>query len=278
MKKPLFVSIFSAAVLLSANCAFGLTASEFVAKYDNQFSEGKWVMVLVKLSGEPQRNDPVSRAKEIRYLQTVVLKFIHFAGARNVVSDTQENQFTAKMTTSLVDKISERSDVVSITILDHKETNSCDTFSKGANLSGCYLYGVNLENADLRNVDFTNANLKAANLSGANLSGANLQRVFLRDSILNGANLSNANLSFAKLINAEMKNADLTNVNFYKAVLYRSDLTASDLINVDLRYATLTSTNLSFTNLSGANLGESGTWLTNLNHCRNHKICERISK
>ena len=276
MKKLLFVSIISVAVLLSANYAYGLTASEFVAKYDNEFSEGKWVTVFVKVSGKPQSDDPTIRAKEVRYLQTAVLKFIHFAGARNVVSDTQENQFTATMTTSLADKISKRSDVVSITILDNdtKETKSCYSITKGANLSGCNLYGINLQNADLRNVDFTNANLKATNLSGANLSGANLQRAFLRDSNLNGANLSNANLSFAKLINAEIKNADLTNVNFYKAFLYRSDLTASDLTDADLRHATLTHTNLSYTNLSGANLGEAGIWGTNFNNCKNHKICE----
>lgn len=245
------MSIISVAVLLSANYAYGLTASEFVAKYDNKFSEGKWVTVLVKVSGNPQSYDLTIRAKEVRYLQTAVLKFIHFAGARNVVSDIQENQFTATMTTSLADKISKRSDVVSITILDSdtKETKSYYSITKGANLSGCNLYGINLQNADLRNVDFTNANLKATNLSGANLS-------------------------FAKLINAEIKNADLTNVNFYKAFLYRSDLTASDLTDADLRHATLTHTNLSYTNLSGANLGEAGIWGTNFNHCKNHKICE----
>ena len=61
--------------------------------------------------------NPADRAKEIRYYQSGVLKFIHFAGAINVVSDQNENQFTATMTKKLADHISQRPDVISVTIL-----------------------------------------------------------------------------------------------------------------------------------------------------------------
>jgi len=93
------------ALLLTVNFALGLTASEFAAKYQDQFAKGEKVRVLVKVKGEPSTDDPVKRAKEIRYYQAGVLKFIHFAGATNVISDPLKNQFTGTITTSLAEKI-----------------------------------------------------------------------------------------------------------------------------------------------------------------------------
>jgi len=217
------------------NPAFATTASEFVAKYQNQFSEGEKVKVLVKVKGTPTYDDPSKRAKEIRYYQSGVLKFIHFAGAINVISDTQHNQFTAIITTSLSEKIATRHDVISVTIIDAvgSPTKLCSPIEPGANLAGCDLYGTNLRNADLRGVNFTEANLKGADLTGADLSGADLSSAFLKYALLNEANLSDADLSFAKLIKAEITNANLTNSSFYGATLYSSDFTNSDLTNVD---------------------------------------------
>ncbi len=258
------------------NLAFATTASEFVAKYQNQFSEGDKVKVLVKVKGTPTYDDPFKRAKEIRYYQSGVLKFIHFAGAINVISDTQDNQFTGLMTKTLAEKIATRSDVVSVTILDviAQSTQLCSPIEPGANLAGCDLFGINLRNADLRGVNFTEANLKGADLTGADLRGADLSSAFLRYALLNGADLSNADFSFAKLIRAEITNANVTNAIFYAATLYRADFTNSDLTNVDLRYSILTYSILASTNLEGANLDNSGTWATNLNDCYNHPICE----
>jgi hypothetical protein len=262
--------------LASITYAYGLTASEFVAKYGDQFSHGEQITVLVKVKGEPQSSDPAKRAKEIRYYQGGILKFIHFAGATNVISDTVKNQFTAIMTTTLAEHIATRYDVLSVSVIDTNEKigkNRCSIIGPGANLSGCDLYGV-LFKKDLRGVNFANANLRGADLQGADLSGADMRLANLKSALLNEANLTNANLAFAKLIRAEITNADLTNVNFYRATLYHSDFTNSDLTNVDFRYSILTYAILANTNLKGANFENSGTWATNLNHCYNHKICE----
>jgi hypothetical protein len=263
-------------LLASVNFAYGFSASEFVAKYKDQFKEGEKITVLVKVKGEPESTDPAKRAKEIRYLQRDVLEFIHYADAINVVSDTKKNQFTATMTTSLAQHIATRNDVLSVTVIDTNqkvEPKSCSVIRQGANLSGCDLYGV-IFPKDLRGTNFTNANLKGADLQDADLSGADMRRSYLKSALLNGANLTYANLAFAKLIRTEVTNADLTNVNFYKATLYRSDFTNSDLSNVDFRYSVLSYAILANTNLQGANFENSGTWATNLNDCYNHKICE----
>jgi len=205
MKRLIIFTIICGFSLLF-NPAFGTTASEFVAKYQNQFSEGEKVKVLVKVKGEPTYDDPLKRAKEIRYYQSGVLKFIHFAGAINVISDTQDNQFTAIMTRTLAEKIATRSDVISVTILDGiiQSTQLCPPIEPGANLAGCDLYATILRNADLRGVNFTGANLKGADFTGADLRGADLSSAFLRYALLNDADLSNADFSFAKLIRAEI--------------------------------------------------------------------------
>jgi len=270
------ILMITISVLLAYNYAYGFTASEFVAKYKDQFSSGEQIKVLVKVKGESSTEDPTKRAREIRYYQSGVLKFIHFAGAKNVISDTWHNQFTGSMTLSLAEYVSTRYDVISVTVIETNEqigVNSCSVIEPGANLSGCDLYGVILGD-DLRDVNFTNANLKGADLEGADLSGADMRGSFLKSALLNQANLTNANLAFANMIRAEVTNADLTDANFYRATLYRTDFTNSDLTNVDFRYSILTYAVLANTNLEGVNFENSGTWGTNLNHCYNHEICE----
>ena len=273
------ISLFVISFLITSNVAFGYTASEFVAKYQNQFSEGEKVKVLVKVKGEPVNKEPAKLAKEIRYYQSGVLKFIHLAGATNVISDTKHNQFSAIMTTSLAEKIATRYDVISVTIIDTVDvsTQLCFQIEPGANLSGCDLYAARLRYADLRGVNFTNANLKGADLTGADLSGADLRSAFLRYAQLDYANLSNANFSFAKLIRAEITNANLANASFYRATLYQSDFANSDLTNVDFRFSILTHANLSFTNLDGVDFEGAGTWNTNLNQCTNHEFCKEYN-
>ncbi len=262
-------------LVVSMNSAYALTASEFVSKYQNQFTEGEKIRVLVQVKGEPSTYDPAKRAKEIRYYQAGVLKFIHFAGAVNVISDTMKNQFTATMTTSLAEKISTRYDVISVTLINqgNQIRKLCAPIRPGADLSGCDLFAARLPYADLRGINFSGANLKGADFTGADLSGADMRGAFLRYAMLNEANLTNANLSFAKLIRAELVDADLTGANFYRATLYRSDFTNADLTNVDFRYSILTYAILADANLEGAKLQGAGTWSTNLNNCYNHEIC-----
>ena len=257
--------------------AYGMTASEYVSKYGYKYSEGEKIRVLVHVQGESTEENPAKRAKEIRYYQAGVLKFIHFAGAINVVSNTLDNSFTATMTTSLAEKISTRYDVKSVAVIDeqgNKIRNLCSPYVPGADLSGCDLYAVNFSGMNLQNTNFSGANLKGANFEGANLSEANLQGAFLRHSILNGANLTNADLSTSKLIGAELVDSDLTGANFYRASLYRADFTDSNLSNVDFKYSILTYAILANTNLQGADFDKAGTWSVNLNGCYNHEICE----
>ena len=263
-------------MLTTGSSVYGMTTSEFASKYNNQFEEGEKIQVLVHVKGDASSDDPAKKAKEIRYYQAGVLKFIHFAGAVNVVSNTEDNSFTAIMTMSLAEKISTRYDVKSVVVIDdngNKVRNLCLPYGPGANLAGCDLYGVDFHNMNLGGANFSGANLKGANFEGADVSNADLRGAFLKYSILNGVNLTNANLAFSKLIRADVTNADLTGANFYRAYLYDSDFTDSDLTNVDFRYSMLTYAILVNTNLEGANLENAGTWNTNLNHCYNHEIC-----
>ena len=101
-------------LLLFSSPAFGYTASKFVSDYGEDLSEGPKIKVLVKVKGEPESKDPAKRAKEIRYLQSAVLKFCSFAGATNVKSNSWNNEFTAIVTTSLAQVLEKRSDVISV--------------------------------------------------------------------------------------------------------------------------------------------------------------------
>ena len=113
--------LFVFSFLFTANVAFGYTASEFAAEYSDDLSHGEKIKVLVEMKGEPQSDDPIKRAKEIRNLQSGVLKFIHFAGATNVKSDLWNNEFTAIVTTSLAEVLEQRNDVISIEIIQGVE-------------------------------------------------------------------------------------------------------------------------------------------------------------
>ncbi|MGI9567901.1 MAG: hypothetical protein ACR2LL_12950 [Nitrosopumilus sp.] len=126
MKKYLcfFALFLSFTLILVLSPVFGDTASKFSSDYGSELSKGQKVTVLVKVLGEPESDSPQKRAKEIRYLQSAVLKFCSFAGATNIVSDTHSNQFTATVTTSLAKALEKRSDVISVTVLEDisKET------------------------------------------------------------------------------------------------------------------------------------------------------------
>ena len=275
--KYLIITIFSIILLLNLNVAYAYPAKVFDQKFGKTLEEGERFKVLVKVVGEPQSQDPNIRSKEIRYLQSSVLKFCHYAKATNVKSDTWENQFTADVTQALVEILSKRHDVISIQkiedIKDNEDKKDCSNFVPGADLSGCDLYAVRIRNADLRGIDLSYANLKGADFTGSNLSGANLNNAFLRYANLDKVDFTNADLSYSKMWRAFVTGADLTNANFYGATLYRSDFTGSTMINTDLRFSILTSADLSFVNLDGANLDGAGTWATNFNHCYNHPIC-----
>jgi len=115
-----YLSIFAIlfGFLLISNPAFGYTASKFVADYGEDLSKGQKINVLVNVRGEPESENPAYRAKEIRQLQSAVLKFCNFAGATNVKSDLWNNEFTAMVTTSLAQVLEERSDVISIKVIE----------------------------------------------------------------------------------------------------------------------------------------------------------------
>ena len=129
MKGLLFVALFFS-FLLVLNPAFGYTTSKFYADYGNDLSQGQKITVLVKILGEPESENPQKRAKEIRHLQSAVLKFCSFAGAINVRSDTWNNEFTATVTTSLAKVLEKRSDVISITILEDGQKSTKENLDK----------------------------------------------------------------------------------------------------------------------------------------------------
>jgi len=115
-----YLSIFAIlfGFLLVSSPAFGYPASKFVSDYGYELSEGQKIKVLVQVKGEPESEDPAKRAKEIRFLQSAVLKFCNFAGATNVKSDSWNNEFTAIVTTSLAQVLEQRSDVISVEVIE----------------------------------------------------------------------------------------------------------------------------------------------------------------
>ncbi len=113
---PIFAILFG--FLLMSSPAFGYTASKFVSDYGEDLSKGQKIKVLVNVRGEPESENPAKRAKEIRQLQSAVLKFCNFAGATNVKSDTWNNEFTAMVTTSIAQILEERSDVTSVKVIE----------------------------------------------------------------------------------------------------------------------------------------------------------------
>jgi len=105
--------------LIFGNSVYALTASEFAFKYGDEIpDDGQQVSILVTVKGDAQSQDPQKRAKEIRYLQSGALKFVSFAGGVNVLSDTWNNEFTATVHPKVAELLAQRSDVVSVLVLD----------------------------------------------------------------------------------------------------------------------------------------------------------------
>jgi len=75
-----------------SNSDTAFTASTFAHKYKDVQFTGKRVSVVIKIAGESENTNPSKRAKEIRYLQSYVLKFLSFSNAVNVVSDQQKTR------------------------------------------------------------------------------------------------------------------------------------------------------------------------------------------
>ncbi len=101
---------------LNSDAAF--TAATFADKYKDMLFTGNRVSVVIKVVGESENTDPAKRAKEIRYLQSYVLKFLSFSNAVNVVSNQQKNEITAQIDTALIPILEQRSDVISVTVLE----------------------------------------------------------------------------------------------------------------------------------------------------------------
>ena len=106
---------------LNSDTAF--TAATFADKYNDVLFTGKRVTVIIKMVGESENPDQAKKAKEIRYLQSYVLKFLSFSNAVNVVSNPQENEITAQIDTTWIPILEQRGDVISVTVLDVQKNN-----------------------------------------------------------------------------------------------------------------------------------------------------------
>ena len=82
------------------------------------------------MAGESKNSDPSKMTKEIRYLQSYVLKFLSFSNAVNVVSDQQKNEITAQMYMVWIPILEKRSDVISVTILEEVQKDIKEDLDK----------------------------------------------------------------------------------------------------------------------------------------------------
>ena len=114
-----FLLVFSIGLffIFVTGIAYALPTSEFVARYQETLSKGEIITIHVKMKAEPQSQDPLERAREIRQLQGGIVKFSIKAGATNVKSDIWNNEFTADVTTSLAQHLAQRGDVLSMDII-----------------------------------------------------------------------------------------------------------------------------------------------------------------
>ncbi len=95
------------------------TAATFVGKYQDLLQKGgARVSVLIKVAGDVETTDPAKRAKEIRNLQSFVLKFLSYTNGINIVSNPQKNEITGQIHPHWIKILEGRSDVLSVTILD----------------------------------------------------------------------------------------------------------------------------------------------------------------
>ena len=96
-----------------------MTAAVFAKKYAPLIpDDGRLVSIKVVVEGEPFSDDPILKAREIRVLQTYPLKFVFWADGLNTISDKSENFFTTQVHPKVAEFLDERSDVISVTILD----------------------------------------------------------------------------------------------------------------------------------------------------------------
>jgi len=274
--------------LLVSSPAFGYPASKFVSDYGYELSEGQKINVLVKVKGEPESEDPAKRAKEIRYLQSAVLKFCNFAGATNVKSDSWNNEFTAIVTTSLAKVLEERSDVISVEVIeapvqlppklqelfDENDIaklpfwiqKTINWYKQGKISESELVNAIKYLAAKSSFVEITDKCYKEKfpiDWSGCNLYGkvlpnidyryANLSNANLAGVIFSGKDLSNANLSGAFLKYAEIDNANLTNADLSSVNIIRGWVRGSDLSNANLSGAYLWNTDFTFSNLTNVN-------------------------
>ena len=111
-----------------SNSDTAFTAATFADKYKDVSLTGKRVSVVIKVTGESEDTDQAKRAKEVRYLQNYVLKFLSFADAENVVSNQQKNEITAQIDQAWIPILEQRNDVISVTVLEVQKTK--DNFDK----------------------------------------------------------------------------------------------------------------------------------------------------
>jgi len=248
-------------IIFSSNFAYGTYSySKFIARYPADLTSGEEVEVLVKVKGDISATEEHNRAKEIRYSQSSVLKFIHFAGAKQVRSDTMENQFTATMTTSLGQVIANRDDVISVTVLDDLTKVSgtdCITLRPGADLSNCDMYGWKLRSLDLSYANLTGADLKAVEMYKVNLHGAILTGASLTHAYLFEVNLSNVDLSKAKLIETKIENSTINNATFQGALLLHTEIEDSSISNSNFIGAIISNVKLKSVSLDAIQIDES---------------------
>jgi len=93
-------------------------ADSYQPKADSYQSGGARVTVLINVAGDLENTDPVKRAKEIRNLQSSVLKFLSITNGINILSNPQKNEITGQIHPHLIEILEDRSDVLSVTILD----------------------------------------------------------------------------------------------------------------------------------------------------------------
>ena len=109
--------------LSKSNSDSALTAATFADKYKDVKLTGKRVIVVIKVTGESETADPAKRAKEIRYLQSSVLKFLSFSKAVNVISNQQKNEITANVDIVWIPILEKRNDVISVTVYSDSPRN-----------------------------------------------------------------------------------------------------------------------------------------------------------
>lgn len=260
MMKYLIIAIF-VIIVFSSNFADGkYSYGKFIARYPVDLTAGEEIEVLVKVKGDVSTTEEHKKAKEIRYYQSPVLKFIHVAGAKQVRSDTMENQFTATMVTSLAQVIANRNDVISVTVLDDLTKVSgadCATLRPGANLSNCDMYGWKLRSLDLSYANLSGADLKAVEMYNVNLHGAILTGASLKHAYLFNVNLSNVDFSKAKLIETKIEDSIIHNATFQGASLLHTEIEDSSITNSNFIGAIISNVKLKSVILDANQIDES---------------------